>query len=48
MKERDQEDWSVSDKFGVTTPCLDTYFLVVGTCFLLKVPTKASSRGKKL
>ena len=46
--ECDPQDWSVSDKFGVITPCSTTYHLEVGAPVSLKVATKASFGGKKI
>ena len=42
MEECDQEDWSVSDKFWITTTCSATYQLEVGAAVSLKAATKAS------
>ena len=46
-EECDQEDWSVSYKFEITTPCSATYHLEGGAPFSLKVPTKVCFVGKK-
>ena len=43
----DQEDWSVSDIFGIITPCSATCHLVVGGSVSLNLTTKASFGGKK-
>ena len=48
MEECDQEDWSVSDIFGIITLCSATYHLVVGGPVSLNLATKASFGGKKL
>ena len=34
-------------QFGITIPCLTTYFLKVGAGVSMKVATKGSLRGKK-
>ena len=47
MEECDQEDWSVSDKFGIITPCSATYYLEVHARVSLKVATKAYFGGKR-
>ena len=47
MEECDQEDWSVSDIFGIITLCSATYHLVVGGPVSLNLATKASFGGKK-
>ena len=41
MKKCEQENLSVSNKFGIITPCSATYHLEVGVPILLKVGTKA-------
>ena len=46
-EECDQEDWSVADVFGIITPCLATYHLVVGGSVSLNLATKASFGCKK-
>ena len=46
VEECNQEDWSVSDKFGINTPCSAIYFLEEGACVSLKVAIKGSVRGK--
>ena len=48
MKECDQEDWRVSDIFGIITPYSTIYHLEVDAPVSLKAATKASLRGKKL
>ena len=48
MEECDREDWSVSDTFGIITPCSATHHLVVGGPVSLNLATKASFGGKKL
>ena len=48
MEEFDQEDWSVSDTFGIILPCPATYHLEVGGPVSLKTATKRSFGGKKL
>ena len=47
MKECNENFWSVFDQFGITIPCLVTYFLEVGACLLLKVATKGPIRSKQ-
>ena len=42
----DQEDWNVSDSFGIITPCSATYHPEVKAPISLKAATKASLRGK--
>ena len=39
--ECDHEDWTVSEKFGIITPRLDTFFLELGARFSLNVVTNA-------
>ena len=46
-EECDQEDLSVSDTFGIVTPCSATYHLDVRTPVSLKLATKASFGGKR-
>ena len=46
-EECDQEDWSVSDKFGIITTSSATYHLEMGAPVSLKVATKACFGGKK-
>ena len=47
-EECDQEDWSVSNKFGIITPCTATYHIEVGAPASMKAATKASLRVKKI
>ena len=47
MEECDQEDWSVSDTFGIITTCWAAYHLEVGALVSLKAVKKVSSGGKK-
>ena len=47
-EDSDQEDWSVSDAFGIITACSTTYHLEVGAPVSLKEAIKASLKGKKL
>ena len=42
----DQEDWNVSDSFGIITPCSATYHPEMKAPISLKAATKASLRGK--
>ena len=44
----DQEDWSVSDGYGIITPWSATYHLVVRGPISLNLATKASFGGTKL
>ena len=46
-EECDQEDWNVSDTFGIITLCSATYHLEVGASISLKAATKASFRRQK-
>ena len=46
-EECDQEDWSVSDKFGIITTSSAAYYLEMGAPVSLKVATKACFGGKK-
>ena len=46
-EECDQNNLSLSGKFGMLLSGLDTYFLEVSAHALLKVATKGSFRGKK-
>ena len=48
MEECDQQDRSVSDKFGIISPCSATYFMKVGASVSLKPATKTSFGGKKI
>ena len=43
----DQEEWNVSDGFGIVAPCSATYHLELVAPISLKAATKASVRGKK-
>ena len=43
----DQEDWSVSDRYGIITPWSATYHLVVRGPISLNLATKASFGGRK-
>ena len=45
-EERNQEDCSVSDKFGIIAPCSATYYLELGSHVTLKA-AKVSFGGKK-
>ena len=47
MEECDQEDWRVSDIFGIITPYSTIYHLEVDAPVSLEAATKASLRGKK-
>ena len=47
MEECDQEDWTVSDRFGIITPCSAIYHLVVGRSVSLNLATKPSFGDKK-
>ena len=42
-----QEDWNISDTFGIITLLLPTYHLEVGVPFSVKLATKASFESKK-
>ena len=42
----DQEDWSISDEFGIIAPCLATLHLEVVAPVLLKAAIKASLISK--
>ena len=42
-----QEDWNISDTFGIITLLLPTYHLEVGVPFSVKLATKASCESKK-
>ena len=47
MDECDKEDWSISDTFGIITPCSATCHLEVGAPVSLKLASKTSFGGKK-
>ena len=46
-EECNQEEWNVSDKFWIVTPCSDTYHLEVGAPVSLKVINETYFGGKK-
>ena len=46
MKKYEQENLSVSNTFGIITPCSATYHLEVGVPISLKVGTKACYEDK--
>ena len=46
MEECDLKSWIIFDQFGITIPCLATYFVEVGARLSLKVATKGSIRDK--
>ena len=48
MKECDQKDGSVFNKFSIIIPCSATYFLEVGARVSLKVTAKKFFRGKRV
>ena len=47
MVEYNQEDWTVSDTFGIMTFLLPTYCLEVSLPFSVKLATKTSFEVKK-